>query len=430
MQKSRISYLVMKVKTIEKINFYIALMLVFLIPFPLKIILPFFLIWLVTLFAEGNVLQKLKHNYQKEHTIYLILFSSFAGMHLVSFFISDNFSIAYRNLEPMLSIFIIPFLFFISNKLYLEKVKSLMASFVLGNLFALIVCLIDSFYQSFSLIDNQFFFQSSLFESLNFFESFKIGKNQFSYIYFSEFKHPAYFAMYSIFSLGILTYFFRKKIYNKYLLIALMTFTIIGIYLLSSRAGILTLFIYFIFTIYVYLRSKNFFILKFSLSIVVLSFLLIALFTNSRMEKTLHYKEDAKDKETRLELWQASLKLSQKNLLLGFGLGNTDIKRQEMYNELGMFEAKHYNLNSHNQYLESLLNGGIPLLISLIMLLLIPFIKSIKEKNYLLTLFIVVVSFNFLVESMLERFQGVFFIFFFLSLFVILNPKELKNNKS
>jgi len=67
-------------------------------------------------------------------------------------------------------------------------------------------------------------------------------------------------------------------------------------------------------------------------------------------------------------------------------------------------------LNCHNQYLQTCLTIGLLGIISLLTLLIYPFLKAIKEKDTLAILFIVIIILNMLVESMLEVRAGANFI--------------------
>lgn len=385
--------------------------------------IPVFALWIITSILGLNFQKNLKSNLNKEHSIHLYLLYAFFILHIISFFLSKNSVLAWSSLQPLLSILIIPALFLVSNPLYQKNYDKFLIAFVIGNIVALLFCTTDAFIHS-TIIDNgDVIFKSSLVDKLNFLESFKIGKNHFSYVHFSDFKHPSYFSMYVVFSLGIIVYLIQNKKIKKYFGILLLGLVTSGIFFISSRAGIASGIIFFVYTSYIHFKAKSRFILKFSVSILLLIITSGILLSNTRMEKTMHIKEDAVHKETRLELWDASLYLVKDFFALGAGIGDIDEIRREKYLELGMIDASKNNLNSHNQYFESTLNGGILLLITLLLMLLIPFINSIKEKNYLLSLFILIISFNFLFESMLERFQGVFFIIFFYSLLIFI-PKN------
>jgi O-antigen ligase len=417
----------MKALLIRNINFYMALAVVFFIPFPRQYSLPFIWLWILAVLVEGKVFDKARANFHKFTKTYVILFAAFVAIHLASALFSTNVNEGFKSLTPLITAFILPFILLICNDLYKKKINLLLFAFLLGNLLTLTLCVINSFIDSTHISENGWFFQASLDENLNFFESFVIGKNQFAYVNFSLFKHPSYFAMYSIFSMGILTYFARIRHIKRWVIILLLFYLFIGVYLISSRAGILTAFLYFLFSSYIYFRNKRLFLLKFPAVIIALTGALMLIFSQSRLQKTVPDKQQVSEKgTTRIELWESSLELASKHPLWGLGIADVNAAREELYAKNNVHERM-FDKNSHNQYLETWLNTGIFGLIILILLLLIPFIQSIKDKNYLLTLFLFIVGFNFLFESMLQRFQGGSFIFFFLSLFLLIDPEKLKS---
>jgi hypothetical protein len=69
--------------------------------------------------------------------------------------------------------------------------------------------------------------------------------------------------------------------------------------------------------------------------------------------------------------------------------------------------------------LQSALGLGILGIINIILIFLLPFIYSIKEKNYLYAFFLIIVGLNLFVESMFETQAGVMFYAFFNILFFI-----------
>ena len=392
--------------------------------------MPVYILWALTSFFDFKFKERFKANFNKETRTYIFLLFAFIILHFFSFIISNDMGNAVKVSSPSLSIIVLPTIFLFANKNYREKYDIILLAFVIGNISALFICLINAFYQSTNILNGEILFQSSLIKDYSFFESFKIGKNHFSYLNFSSFKHPSYFAMYTVFSLGIILYLFKNNKVRKSITLILMSLMVVGIFLISSRAGIASVLLFIALTSYLFFKRKKRFKLKFLLtifSLVVVSMLIMKI---TRIEKSFHILEDAHDKETRLELWDVSLQLSKEYFWIGAGMGDIEKVRQEKYNEVGMSQAAVHNLNSHNQFFETLLKGGIVFLIVLILLLLFPFIQSLKDKNYLLSLFIILLGFNFLLESMLERFQGVFFIFFFYCLFVIIQQSANRKLKT
>jgi len=89
-----------------------------------------------------------------------------------------------------------------------------------------------------------------------------------------------------------------------------------------------------------------------------------------------------------------------------------------------MTGAYKQRLNVHNQFLETFVGQGILGDIILLLLLIYPFIQSLKKQNYLFALFLLLIGINFLFESMLNRQAGVLFFAFFYSYFIFVEYKE------
>lgn len=121
----------------------------------------------------------------------------------------------------------------------------------------------------------------------------------------------------------------------------------------------------------------------------------------------------------RAEIWKVSLKLIAKKPVLGYGVGGEKNLLVNAYTELGLFYFAEQKLNAHNQFFQTgIAIGGLGLLV-LILMLFIPLYFSLKNRYYLYGCFIVLIGFNFLTESMLERQAGVVFYALFNALFFI-----------
>jgi O-antigen ligase len=128
----------------------------------------------------------------------------------------------------------------------------------------------------------------------------------------------------------------------------------------------------------------------------------------------------------RLLIWDAALSLSKKNLLTGSGTGDVKDELINSYNEKGLTYPVQLKLNAHNQFINTLVALGLPALILLIVILLIPFWVSLKNKYWLYAAFIAFFTLNIMVESMLEVQAGiVFFAFWNSVLWICLQQKIL-----
>lgn len=240
------------------------------------------------------------------------------------------------------------------------------------------------------------------------------------YTNFSFLIHPSYFAMYGCISLLILYYYdifpadYKKLKYVYFICIVWF------ILLTSSKMGIFCLFL--ILSAFFY----NQFGKKYSLWGRVAGMFLCILggvgviyfiepvrsrFVNVLMEMSRRPDHASTESNAvRRLVWDASLKTLGKTSWYGVGVSNVKKALLKTYQEYGYTGAKEKNLNPHNQYLQSLLGlgwlGGL-LLIAMHFQWLN---YGIKNRKMFWFLVVVVIVFNFLVESMLQRAAGsVFF---------------------
>jgi len=415
----------------QKLNFHLCLLLVFCIPFGNKIIPPLIAVWGIAWIFEGNFRQRFNDVYYYRFPFFLI--TSFYIWHIIGLFYSENMDDALFEIEVKFSFLLFPILFIGVNSLYRINRVKLFKVFILGNAAAGIFCIIKSLY----FIYIHYGFGSA--------EVFRI---YMFYTRVSVFLHPSYFAMYIVFSLVLIEYlFFNKHIKSRnfkimYLFIAALF--IFLIYLLSSRAGVISLFI--ICTAYLF---YYFFRIKKIGTRVLVSFLLIILallmLYNSRFNLLFQNKyvsnsnkneikvESANtgpsqpdvSSNVRLKIWNSAWIIFLQNPLLGLGTGDIKIELTSEYIRSNNEVALNSNLNVHNQYLETLTELGIIGLMLLISLIFFALWKSYTTKNSLLLVFILIIAFNFLFETMLNTQAGVVFICFFYCflIFVKKNPE-------
>ena len=123
-----------------------------------------------------------------------------------------------------------------------------------------------------------------------------------------------------------------------------------------------------------------------------------------------------------------AFKTIAKKPVIGAGTGDVE----EVYNEVlkneGFVKDGDMTYNAHSQYLPTAIALGIVGLLILLANVLFPFISGFKERNLLYIGLGVIVAFNILVESMLERQAGVMFFTFFNSfIFFVLMKRTEKN---
>jgi O-antigen ligase len=127
-------------------------------------------------------------------------------------------------------------------------------------------------------------------------------------------------------------------------------------------------------------------------------------------DESIHWK----DIDQRTREWFTAIQIIKEKPVTGAGYFLIKDKLLEKYLENGFFEEALQLMNAHNQYLEAQMTFGIAGSISLLMMLLIPLIYR-KQIRYprLMTIFIAMVSFFLMFESMFNRQWGIMFFLLF-----------------
>jgi O-antigen ligase len=118
----------------------------------------------------------------------------------------------------------------------------------------------------------------------------------------------------------------------------------------------------------------------------------------------------------RLLSWEASLDASRTFWPVGTGTGDGQLVLNQYYSNLGILG---YNVNSHNQYLQTFIELGVPGIASLLFCLYGPLFRAFRQ-NPLHFSFMVLFGMMCLTESMLVRPKGIAFFAMFQSSFLSL----------
>ena len=249
--------------------------------------------------------------------------------------------------------------------------------------------------------------------------------------------------MYLNFSIALLIYNLWKNYHDLsklkiVLFIILILYFQLFIILLSSKAGIISLIILLIVSvIYVFIKKSSFiigFILMLFLSCIFI-FMKVLPYPAQRLETAgkILQKSDTILKDTnegtgeRILIWRSSLEIMKNNIFFGVGTGDVKDALIEKYNDNKIQLAIEKKLNAHNQYLQTFITLGLFGFLVLALILLLPLIYAIKQTDYIYIVFLIIMIFNLLVESMFETQAGVIYYAFFNSfLFYVsktINPK-------
>jgi len=206
---------------------------------------------------------------------------------------------------------------------------------------------------------------------------------------------------------------------------------LLSIYLLSSRGEILATV--FAVPVYFLLRYKVMGINRIAgLFIIICIFVLIPIcISNPRLH--YYFRTDSNvelsnkiHKESRLAIWKSAFKLISKNLVFGVGTGDIQNELNKEYYQSGDKDLTNVkNLNTHNQFIEILLENGLIGLILFMTFIGMMLYISISERNVIYILFILIVFVSFLFETMLNRLAGISF--FALFSFLLLHVKSISS---
>lgn len=236
------------------------------------------------------------------------------------------------------------------------------------------------------------------------------GELSYKRIFFILDMHPSYYALFSCIAILILLFTQYINIKKSWKFI-LLTIHIIMIILVSSKAGLLSLFIISVGAVFSCKKTKHILIGVFGIAILLISILSVPstkLRIKSAYESILSNKTEVQPNSTsnRVFLWKTLSHFSSKELILGRGIQGS---RREIHLLTGN------ELNLHNQFLQTLVSAGVLGLFLLIGFLIMPLIKT---DSLFIKIFIVIIFLNLVFENMLDRVWGIIFISFFYGMFI------------
>ena len=390
-------------------NFYFAIAIAFLLPFKL-LLSPIIACWLIFhLFNFKQINLKLK---RKNLSLFLPIL--FFVAHLFAGFFSTNAKEALFSIEIKLSFLFLPFLFAQSN-FNIETKNKLLFTFVGANVLALVICTVNSIIHWFN------------------------HSNFLTYNEFCLFMHPSYFSMYLAFSVFILMLKFKELtslINSKAFIYSIVVFLVSGIYFSASKMGILTFFMLIPLIILIQLFKRKQFKSILFVAITFIASALFFLFSDSipaaRMRNVVSVltatneidKTTSESNAVRLLIWKESLNLIKQKPILGYTPGDANDALYQAYEKQGLTGALEKKLNAHNQFLQTTIGLGVIGFLILLGMIFYSVWFGIKSKNELQLFFGLLITMNFLVESMLQTSAGILFFVFFYSL---LNSSDVKS---
>jgi hypothetical protein len=336
-------------------------------------------------------------------------------MYVLSLFFTANMDESLVKLQVKISYILLPVLLAPAIDFDRAKQFNLLKAFIAGTSISILVNLFISF-SHFLIKDNTAYF---------------------FYHYVTEFHHTSYYALYLNFAVFAMLYLQRyRSLRNLWLLIPMLIIHIGMVFLLSSKAGIIVLFLALIIEAISRLRKhanlKH--LLIFTTSIIVL--VVLSLF-NDRVRDAFDYiqlsetesisepgaisdaiiQQPENSSSSRVMVWTTCAEVIPQHWLFGVTPGDVTDKLVKSYKAHNYEGPAENRLNCHNQFMQTQLGLGIVATILLLTAFLLPFFGKQRPFKRLAAMFLVLVFASFMFESMLETQSGVQFILFFLVLF-------------
>ncbi len=234
--------------------------------------------------------------------------------------------------------------------------------------------------------------------------------------YYSLTIHPSYFSYLILIYLSY-AYFSLKKLNPlNYFHLIFILFCSITLLLLQSRAALVTLFFLLFYGIIKLFYQRRY--IQFTLLFIIIVSGGVFAYKYTRLGETIKHisvSENNNQTDSRLIIWKNALTTIKQKPIFGYGVGDALDVLIEEHKRTGFEEGVEKRLDAHNQFLETWLQSGVFGLISLLLVFAIPLYQSIKKKQELLFLFLMISFIQLLFESMFIRLAGVVYFSFFYS---------------
>lgn len=409
-------------KVLDYIDFYVYVLIAFLIPVFSKAI-PILIVFLIlTTFLRISTYKNL-FKLLKSIDFY-ILIAPFLLI-VIGYFYSTNRPEAFVNIETGSSLIIFPFILYFSRNNHLkEKFNWIFKAFVISVLFSYVILWVEALPKYLENGDAFFLYYTSFSKIIK-------TPNHLSY----NVLFAVVIVLLNLF--GIEDLLIKKR--SKFsIFINLFLFLVLSVYLFQLVAKS-TIFIYLLIILLVLAISyykkiiKTYALATLLIFVIGLSLSMLAIprvktrFTNLIELVVNRDKVDYTQQESstmRFSAMKSSVEIIKENWLIGVGPGDVVDELELSYERNNFRAAECKHTNPHNQFLRSFLMSGIFGLISLILIFYILFRNGIKKKSVLAFLWSFIMLIIFLVDDMFIFRDGVVYFAFFTSYFIFIHPKS------
>ena len=236
--------------------------------------------------------------------------------------------------------------------------------------------------------------------------------------------HPAYIGLFIAFAIIIVTLelLHSRNAMNRrtrLLAVVFLLFFLVFEFLLTAKIAIISLFLFLNIALYIGVQQQ--YTIRKAIAMLALMNCIglgaiVALpYTRERFKLLFTYKEAnyTNSVDSRTEIWHSAWQLVRDHNGLGIGSGDSEETLVSYYEKNGFKAGVEARYNTHNQYLQILVETGVGGLLFFLSILGACCWWAIRDRNYLYLAFLLLFMVNIFTESMLKTQSGVVFYAFF-----------------
>ncbi len=223
-------------------------------------------------------------------------------------------------------------------------------------------------------------------------------------------QHRTYVCLNLVISYAALFYLLTKNYVSKRFSIVYFVITFLFFILNNSRAEDIALLVVLGTILFYTFKRSKIKTLCVVIIIVLLGFVSIKVFPESRLSKQVEKIVEQKNiralDDPRIYIWESAISLAKDHILCGLGVNNYEKPLTQQYEQFDFMQGYISNYNTHNQFLGFQLEFGIVGVVLLLLLLLSFPLYSERNKRLFYYQLSGILFVSLFFENMLDRYAG------------------------
>lgn len=382
------------------------LFLVMALPFAVRVV-PLFIV-LIAVAVVGLRMQQGRGAWRRPSLSSVMPWMAmFYLLHVLGMAWTSNTAFGLFDLEVKVSFLLFPVLLWLLPSNARPNVNAVWKGFTWVNAAAVLICLVAACWR---------FGQEWVMREQGALPDGAPWTNHFFESRFALFLHPSYMAMHLCFALAVLQ--FGAIGLGQRVQWTLSATLVLGVILCNSKMGLLTLAAVIALAVSRAWKDavmRRRLLLLSGIGLLLFGVLFIAFPTVSgKFTQALNATgaiDPTSDQSSALRrmAWDAATELFQGQPLTGVGTGDIKDELIDLYRVKGYVHAEAKRMNAHSQFLQSAAALGVPGLVALLGMVLLPLVRAGRRGDMLALAFGLIILFNWSVESMAEVQAGVLF---------------------